>query len=149
MRHALVVAALLVPSLASVAVADPQITDLTVRAISKIDGTIYDLDKLPENDGGSYEYGGDMLLVVGVGLQGESTAKSTGALTLELKTPGFSSEATGKVKAVKTKQKRNIWSYQDKRWEFFLFERPCDKATFTAKLGKASKQVTLELFCAE
>jgi hypothetical protein len=146
MKHLLVAVALLVPSLA---VADPEITDLTVKAISKIDGKIYELDKLPEDDGGSYAYGGDMQLVVGVGLQGESTAKSASALTVELKTPGFSSEATGKVKAVKSKQKRSITSYQDKRWEFFLFDRPCDKATFTAKLGKSSKQVNLELFCAE
>src|SRR5690242_653600 len=137
MRYALVAGVLLALSFASVAAADPEITDLTVKAISKIDGKIYDLDKMPEDDGGSYAYGGDMQLVVGVGLQGESTAKSSGALTVELKTPGFSSEATGKVKAVKTKQKRSIWSYQDKRWEFFLFDRPCDKATFTAKLGKS------------
>src|SRR5678816_1329782 len=136
MKHLLVAVALLAPSLA---VADPEITDLTVKAISKIDGKIYELDKLPEDDNASYAYGGDMQLVVGVGVQGES--KTAGALTIELKTPGFSSEATGKVKAVKSKQKRSVWSSQDKRWEFFLFDRPCDKATFTAKLGKSSKQV--------
>src|SRR5262245_49439223 len=123
MKSALMVAALVV--VPSVAAADPEITDLTVRAISKIDGKIYDLDKMPSDDGGTYEYGGDMLLVVGVALQGESTAKSAGALTVELKTPGFTSEATGKVKAVKSKQNRRIWSVQDKRWEFFVFERPC------------------------
>lgn len=142
----LVVAGLLC---STVAAADPQIADLTVKAMSKIDGKIYDLDKLPEDDGGSYVYGGDMLLVVGVALEGESTAKSASALSVEAKTPGFTSEATGKVKGTKVKQSRKVTSYQDRRWEFFLFERECDKTTFTAKLGKASKQVSLELFCAE
>ena len=150
MRHALAPAlALALLATPLVAAADPPaITDVTVRAISHVDGKIYDLDKLPQDDNASYEYGGDMDLVVGVALSGESTKPA--ALTLEIKTPGFDSEATGKVKASKAKlSKKNVTSSAEKRWEFFLVDRPCDKATFTAKYGKSTKTTSVDLFCAE
>jgi hypothetical protein len=134
----------LAPALAR---AEPAIQDLTVKALSHVDGKIYDLDKLPQDDSAAYEYGGDMDLLVGVAVSGESTKPTE--LSVELKTPGFSSEATGKVKGIKTRLKRKIVSSADKRWFFFVLERPCDKATFSARLGASTKKLSLDMFCAE
>jgi len=141
---AAIAAALLVPTVAR---AEVKIEEISVRALSQVDGKTYALDALPTDDGGEYPYGGDMEILVGVLTSGTSAKPVT--LTLDMRSPGFDSEATGKVGPTKATQKRKLYGSEGKRWVFFVFDHVCDTVTITAKAGKAVKKRVEPLGCAE
>jgi hypothetical protein len=137
MIAAVVVAIGAVPA---VATADVAIEDVTVRAASQIDGAVYALDALPKADGGTYEFGGDMDLVVAVLVS--ATAAKTMPVEVVLSAPARKTQAGTKIKAIKAKQKRTLFlAAGSKRWLLYVFDYPCAPATVTVKAGKAQKRI--------
>ena len=140
------IAAALIAAAPAVATADVVIEDVTVRAASQIDGSVYPLDQLPKADGGTYEFGGDMDLVIAV--QVSSTAAKTTPVEVSVRAPARRSKAGARVAAINAKQKRTLFlAAGSKRWLVYVFEYPCATATVTVKAGKAQKKLTKELVC--
>jgi hypothetical protein len=140
------IAAALIAAAPAVATADVVIEDVTVRAASQIDGAVYALDQLPKADGGTYQFGGDMDIVVGVQVS-STTARST-PVEVVLTAPARKTQAGTRIKAIKAKQQRTQFlTAGSKRWLLFVFEYPCATATVSVKVGKAIKRIVKELVC--
>jgi hypothetical protein len=130
----------------AVAAAQVAIEDVTVRGASQIDGNVYPLDQMPKDDGGTYQFGGDLEIVIGV-LVSATAAKGV-PVEVELRAPARRSRLGARVAAIKAKQNRSLFlTAGSKRWVLFVFEYPCTTATLAIKAGKATRSITKEFVC--
>lgn len=131
------------------AAADVTVKDVKIQLLSQVDHKVFDPDRVPEDHG--YPYGMDLEVMVSVRIssKGKGTDKAV-KLALTALAPGYDSEATGKVSAVKQSAVREVYASADgDRWHHFIFESVCDTLTVTAKAGSSKKTVKAQLNCAE
>ncbi len=131
------------------AAAEVTVKDVKIQLLSQVDHKVFDPERVPDDHG--YPYGMDLEVMVSVRISsnGKGTDKAV-KLALTALAPGYESEATGKVSAVKQSAVRQIYASADgDRWHHFIFESVCDTLTVTAKAGSSKKTVKAQLNCAE
>lgn len=131
------------------AAADVTVKDVKIQLISQVDHKVFDPGRVPDDHG--YPYGMDLEVMVSVRLSANSNGDDAAIkLAINAVTPGYESEATGKVAPVKQAATRKIYpSTEGDRWYHFVFDSVCDTLTVTAKAGSSKKTVKAELNCAE
>lgn len=134
--------------LASQAAAEVTVKDVKVQLLSQVDHKVFDPERVPDDHG--YPYGMDLEVMVSVKLSSKKDSDKAVKLALTAVAPGYESEATGKVEAVKQSAVRQIFPSTDgDRWHHFIFESVCDTLTVTAKAGSSKKVVKAQINCAE